>query len=785
MSQRRVRFLVASGLLASVTIIAQFPSGAVAAPPLVQPDIAGGDFYSLALDADGILWSFGENLYGQLGHAENIGTSTPNPVPTQVLSGVLAVAGGFNHSMALKSDGTVWTFGDNKSGQLGRSVNSGIDAANPVPAPVPGLTNVVAIDAGGFHSLALKGDGTVWAWGHNAEGALGTATNNDTELPNPTPTQVPGLTGISAIAAGDYHSMALKSDGTLWTFGWNLYGQLGDPLTSGDPGANPTPVQVLTGIDMIAAGGSHSLAVTTTDELKTFGLNFFGQLGTATNSGTSTDNPNPTTVIATQVAAVAAGLDHSLVLKTDGTLWTFGYNWDGELGTTTNNGTANPNPVPTQVLSGVDEIAAGGYHSLLFNDDRELITFGWNNRGQLGVTSNSGSDAPNPTPIEVPSAQFLSLVPGRLLDTRAGTTTVDGLFQGIGARAAGSTLELQVTGRGGVAPIASAVVLNVTVTGAQAGGFVTVYPCGSPLPNASSLNFAAGSTIPNLVISQVGAGGKVCIFTSAATHVIADVAGFYPVLPTFVALVPGRLLDSRVPASPTVDGTFQAIGLRAAGSTTELLVADRGGVAADAKAVALNVTVAGALGAGYVTVYPCGSPLPNASNINFVAGQTIPNLVIAKIGAGGKVCVFTSAPTHLIADVGGFYPATTSYESMVPGRLMDSRLPGSPTVDGLFSNMGVRAAGSITELPVGNRGGVAATAKTAVLNLTVTNAQATGYITVFPCGSPQPNSSNLNYIAGTTIANLVMTKIGSGGKVCIFTSAAANVIVDVSGHYAT
>jgi hypothetical protein len=187
-----------------------------------------------------------------------------------------------------------------------------------------------------------------------------------------------------------------------------------------------------------------------------------------------------------------------------------------------------------------------------------------------------------------------------------------------------------------------------------------VYPCGSMPPPASNLNFVAGSTIPNLVITKIGTGGQVCIFTSATTHLIADVTGFYPDGASFMSLVPERLMDSRSPGSATVDGLFQGIGLRAAGLTTQLQVTDRGGVPvpADAGTAVLNVTVTGATGAGYVTVYPCGSPLPNASNLNYAVGSTIANLVITKIGTDGKVCLFTSAATHLIVDVDGYYLST-------------------------------------------------------------------------------------------------------------------------------
>jgi hypothetical protein len=251
-----------------------------------------------------------------------------------------------------------------------------------------------------------------------------------------------------------------------------------------------------------------------------------------------------------------------------------------------------------------------------------------------------------------------SLTPGRLMDTRAGQSTVDGQFAGIGVRTANSVTELQVGGRGGVPADAEAVVLNVTVTGAEGSGFITVYPCGQAVPTTSNLNFVTGDTVANAVVVKMGAGGKVCLFAAeSATHLIADVNGYFPAGSGFESLSPGRLLDSRAGQS-TVDGQFAGIGLRTANSVTELQVGGRGGVPGDADAVVLNVTVTGAEGNGFITVFPCGQPVPTASNLNFVAGDTVPNAVVVKVGVGGKVCLFAAeSATHLIADVNGYFPA--------------------------------------------------------------------------------------------------------------------------------
>lgn len=287
----------------------------------------------------------------------------------------------------------------------------------------------------------------------------------------------------------------------------------------------------------------------------------------------------------------------------------------------------------------------------------------------------------------IDDAPFVPLSPARLLETREGPglTTVDGQFQGIGLRAAGSTLELTVAGRGGVADNALAVVLNVTVTSPAQSGYITVFPCGSSRPLASNLNFAAGQTVANAVAAKVGAVGKVCLYAAGATQLVADVNGYFPAASTFVPLTPARLLETRQgQGMTTVDGQFQGLGIRAEGSTLELNVAGRGGAADNALAVVLNVTVTGPVQGGYITVFPCGSSRPLASNLNYGAGQTVANMVVAKVGAVGKVCLFAAGSTHLVADVNGFFPAgSTTFTPLSPARLLETRERGDlTTVDG-------------------------------------------------------------------------------------------------------
>ena len=358
---------------------------------------------------------------------------------------------------------------------------------------------------------------------------------------------------------------------------------------------------------------------------------------------------------------------------------------------------------------------------------------------------------PPPSSISSVSAPpIVTVDPTRVYDSRSTP----------GGRPAGSVTEVAVTGRAGVPSDAEGVVLNVTAVNARAPGYLTVFPCGAALPDASNLNYAAAQTIPNSVIAKVGAGGRVCVFTSAQADLLVDVNGSLPAGSDVNPLDPSRLYDSRTGDGPRPDG-----------SVTVVQVAGRGGVPADATTAVLNVTALDASVPGYMTVFPCGTAPPDASNLNFPIGATIANSVIAKLDAAGKVCVFTSGSAGLLVDVGGYISGASGYSGLTPRRLYDSRPSGQ-----------VRAAGSITEIDVYGSGAVPAGSPTVVLNVTAVGALAAGYMTVFPCGASPPDASNLNFSAGQTIPNSVVAKVGAGGKVCVFTSAPAHLLVDVGGY---
>jgi hypothetical protein len=208
------------------------------------------------------------------------------------------------------------------------------------------------------------------------------------------------------------------------------------------------------------------------------------------------------------------------------------------------------------------------------------------------------------------------------------------------------------------------------------------------------------------------------------------------------------------------------------GGVRSLTVGGTAGVPLDALAVVLNTTVTNPTSAGFVTVFPCGAERPVASNLNYVKDQTIPNLVIAKLGAGGKVCFYSQQDVDLIVDVAGFFPAGSGYVAQAsPQRAADTR--GKTRVGGT----------TIEEVAVAGVFGVPTTAAGVALNVTITGASSDGFATVFPCGQQTPTASNVNYAKGQDIPNFVIATPGVGGKVCVFSSAPADVIVDVSGHF--
>jgi len=337
-----------------------------------------------------LAWGYG--FSGQLGDGNF--SSTATPVQVSSLTTVTAIAAGSSHSLALKSDGTVWDWGDGRVGELGDgnfylTGNDGL----ATPVQVSGLTGAIAIAGGGFHSLALKSDGTVLAWGAGRSGELGDGNFYRTENQGvATPVHVSGLTSVKAISGGAAHSLAIKSDGTVWTWGDGSYGELGDGnfyLTGNLGVATPVQVRGITGAIAIAGGGYYSLALKSDGTVWAWGAGYLGQLG----DGNFYSSP-PFGVAApvqvrglNDVAAIAAGNGHNLALKADGTVWAWGHGASGQLGDGNFYQIGDEGvATPFQVggLSAVVAIACGDNHSLALKADGTVWAWGFGENGQLG-----------------------------------------------------------------------------------------------------------------------------------------------------------------------------------------------------------------------------------------------------------------------------------------------------------------------------------------------------------------------------------------------------------------
>jgi alpha-tubulin suppressor-like RCC1 family protein len=410
--------------------------------------------------------------------------------------------------------------------------------------------------------------------------------------------------------------------------------------------------------------------------------------------------------------------------------------------------------------------------------------------GAIGIVAGgpAAGAAPRIAPAAVvgspSSGPFTSVPAARLLDTRTGFGVR------AGAVGAGKTVAVTVAGRGRV-PVSgvSAVALTVTVSAPKKGGGVTVYPDGSARPGYSDLAFGAGQTVSGLVVARLGTDGKVDLHNGSAgtVQLTGYVSGYFTgggsrSNGAFTSLTSARLLDTR-------SGVGVRAGAVGARKTVRLTVDGRGGVpAARVAAVTLTVTVSGPGRAGSITVFRDGSSRPASANLNFAAGRAVSGVVVVRVGGDGRVDLYngSAGTVQLTAYVSGYFTGSGSksngaFTSAGPNRLLDTR-----------AGFGVRAGpvGSrkIVTLTVAGRGGVPASGVAAVaLTVTVAAPKKGGAITVYADGSARPASSDLAFLAGQTVSDLVIAPVGTDGKVDLYNGSAGTVQLTgyVSGYFNT
>ncbi len=389
--------------------------------------------------------------------------------------------------------------------------------------------------------------------------------------------------------------------------------------------------------------------------------------------------------------------------------------------------------------------------------------------GGGGSTGSGGGGTPGAPPTV--AGNYVAVAPQRVCDTRDGTGGYSG------AVGAGQTLAIQIAGQAGLPPSGVlAVSVNVTSADASTSGYFSVFPSNAPVTGSSTLNPQPGRPVPNMAIVGVGPDGKIGVYNAfGSAHCIVDVMGYVRAEPAtrLMPLVPDRVLDTRT-------GIGAPVARLIGGSTLDLLVAGRGGVpSTGVDAVVLNVAAVTPSADGYLSVWPTGMSRPVVSNLNYSAGRNVPNLVVCKLGAGGAVSLFAqSGDLDVIADVVGCF--TTDGARLVavaPTRLLDTRT-------GLGARAGLVGATSEIDLGVVGVGGVDPAATAVILNVTATDTAADTYVTVYPDGVARPNSSSLNVVAGDTIANLVIAKVGPNGRVRLYNHVGAvNLVADVTGYF--
>jgi alpha-tubulin suppressor-like RCC1 family protein len=330
-------------------------------------------YHTVFLKSDGTLWAWGRNEYGELGDG-NIGQDQLSPEKIGTSTDWVSISAGLYHTVAIKSGGTLWAWGSNYYGQLG--VDSSREGRYS-PVQIGNENNWVAVSAGSLHTMAIKSDGTLWAWGDNSHGQLGDsgiATSFQT-----TPEQIGTDTHWAFVSAGDLHNIAIKTDGTIWVWGNNFYGQLGD----GTQTSQTYPKQICIGTKWIAisAGMSHTMAIKTDGTLWAWGSNYYGQLGDGNINTIIMTTPEQIGKDTSWIA-VSAGAAHTMAIKINGTLWGWGYNNCGQLG----DGSTTSSYSPVQIGFDTDwfEVVTGPSHTLALKTYGTLWAWGAYEFGALG-----------------------------------------------------------------------------------------------------------------------------------------------------------------------------------------------------------------------------------------------------------------------------------------------------------------------------------------------------------------------------------------------------------------
>ena len=759
-----------------------------------------GPHTACALLAVGSVKCWGANDSGELGSGDTVrrGESSSrlgDALPTVDLgthAGTASVTASAGHSCVLSTQAIVKCWGQNLYGQLGqgdvkaRGDNAGEMGDALAPVTLGAGVVPVQIVAGGYHTCALMADGRVKCWGQNTYGQLGLGNsanrgNHANEMGDALAFVDLGSNNTAIqLVAGVYHTCALLNDGRVKCWGRSGSGQLGLGTTqslgndANEMGDRLPAVDLGTGAvaRQLSSGEGHTCAVLGDGSVKCWGLNSTGQLGLGdkTARGDALGEMGellPVVELGLDLTAreVAAGKSHTCALLTNGAVKCWGSSGSGNLGygdaLTRGDGPDEMGDLLPEVDLGsgvaVRQLVNGGLGSCALLAGGGVKCWGAGTSGRLGT---GATDHRGDAPGEMGDALAVvdlgpGIWPARLaVSNHSCVIATDASVRCWGLNADGQL------GTGDTASIGD----TAGEMGAALRPVVLVSPPEPPTPTTVPPATTAPTTVPPATATTAAPTPGTAVSVPSA----------------FSAGVPGRLFDTRtgaggVPVAKvgTADG---------AGAPLEFRILGVNGVpTSGVEAVSLNVTATNTVGTGYLTVYPCGAR-PETSTLNFTAGRTVANVVTAPVSANGTVCFHVRGTADLLADVSGWYLSGNGYHALAPNRLFDTRSGvGGVAVGRLGNPSGTAPALQFTV--AGTNGVPSSGAASVVMNLTITDATSGGYVTVFPCGA-KPNTSNLNFSVGQTVANLVNAPLSANGTVCFSVVGNADVFADVSGWYA-
>lgn len=678
-------------------------------------------------------------------------------------------------------------------GSAGSGAQIGDDEEPTTIPPVDVGGDAVSIATGGRGACVLLTTGDVQCWGGNDAGQVGIGDNSgskanigDDETPASAGTVDLGAGNTAtAITAGRSHYCAILQTGDVRCWGTkDAMPTQADAIGDDEPVSSGVPADLGGDAAVAISGGDRSTcALTDNDDIWCWGIG----RAAATSTGDDTNKPVPVKMNlgGNTPVAITLGYDHACFVNDVGQLYCWGDGGDGRLGYGNVDDIGDDEP---PLSGGVVDVgagrtvlaaSAGGSTTCALLDNLTVRCWGEGGIIGAGTTENVGDDElPGTVPVVnyTGSAAFTPLSPARIADTRLGNPT--------GILAAGQTIDVQVTGEGGVPDTGVyAAVLNVAMANPTNFGFVTAWPKGEPRPTAANLNVQDGNA-SNSVIVPVGDDGKVSMFSSGGGHLIVDVFGYFEQTGSstsgrLIGVDPSRVFDTRPglpPAGPKLkvdaNDTF-TVDVTGTNNVPETGVS----------AVVMNITAVNADGGGFVTVYPDGQDQPTTANIN-VSTRTLtrPNTVIMPVGTDGRINIFTSTSTFLVGDVFGYFTDDTAEDTddgllvpVFPTRLLDTRelgegnpVPADDTVD----------------FAVTGQVGIPSTANAVIFNLAGVNGQP-GFVTAYPNEITRPGTANLNVPGPTTnISNLAVVPLDEpSGRITLYSEVGAHLVVDTAGYF--